>query len=237
MISAPAGASRSAVTRRVFSTTFGESPGSKCRNNADPLDDVGRDPQRAAAGRGDRRVPQPGLDPERDQLHRRDHLAFDHRLEGRERRKCDGLVDAVDAVDLFAVHHQHARPAREQIGAAGEGALDIDAIAGHGLRDAGGGRVFGNIAVVQTHHHDFADAGAGQRLDFGRADGGALLEHQRSLAKRMNGDAADRVRRAGRTELHAAASLGSRSCAVISAMIETAISDGDTAPIGRPIGA
>ena len=30
---------------------------------------------------------------------------------------------------------------------------------------------------------------------------------------------------------------GSRSCAVISAMIATAISDGETAPIGRPIGA
>jgi hypothetical protein len=33
------------------------------------------------------------------------------------------------------------------------------------------------------------------------------------------------------------AAFGNRSCAVISAMIATAISDGDTAPIGKPIGA
>src|ERR1019366_1066611 len=84
------------------------------------------------------------------------------------------------------------------------------------------------------------DAGAGQRLDLGRTDRGALLEHQRSLTQGVNGDAADRVRRTGGTELHAAASLasfGSRNCAVISAMIATAISDGETAPIGSPIGA
>ena len=49
----------------------------------------------------------------------------------------------------------------------------------------------------------------------------------------MDGDAADRVRRTGGTEFHAAFSFGNRSCAVISAMIETAISDGDTAPIGQ----
>ena len=42
---------------------------------------------------------------------------------------------------------------------------------------------------------------------------------------------------AGGTEFHAARSLGSRSCAVISAMIATAISDGDTAPMASPIGA
>jgi len=53
----------------------------------------------------------------------------------------------------------------------------------------------------------------------------------------VDSDAADRGRRADRTEFHAAFSFGSRSCAVISAMIATAISDGDTAPMFRPIGA
>ena len=77
-------------------------------------------------------------------------------------------------------------------------------------------------------------------VDLGGADRGALLQHQRSLTQGMDGDAADRVGRTGGTELHAACSFslaGSRSCAVISAMIETAISDGDTAPIASPIGA
>src|ERR1700682_1761646 len=92
-------------------------------------------------------------------------------------------------------------------------------------------------APVGPPHDDCLRPGAGQRLDFSGADRGALLEHQRSLTQGVNGDAADRVRRTGGAAFYAAASFGSRSCAVISAMIATAISDGDTAPIGRPIGA
>ena len=160
-------------------------------------------------------------------------------LERRQRRKGDGFVDAVDAVDRGAIDHQHAGARREQVGAAGKGALDIDAVAGDGVRDAAGGDVFGNVALLEPDHDDFLDAGLVERLDLGRADRGALLQHQRSLAQGMNGDAANRVRRAGGTEFHAAStfSFGSRNCAVISAMIATAISDGDTAPIFSPIGA
>src|SRR5207253_7921461 len=76
-----------------------------------------------------------------------------------------------------------------------------------------------------------------QRLHFGRTNRSALLQHERTLAQGVNRDAANRVLRNGRPELHAAASFGSRSWAVISAMIATAISDGETAPIGSPIGA
>ena len=85
---------------------------------------------------------------------------FDHRLEGGKRRKGNGFIDAVDAVDRGAVHHQHAGPGREQIGAAGKGALDIDAVAGDRLRDAGRGDVFRDVAVLQPDHDDFLDAGA-----------------------------------------------------------------------------
>ena len=67
-----------------------------------------------------------------------------------------------------------------------------------------GGDVLGNVALLEPDHDDFLDAGLVQRLDLGRADRGALLEHQRPLTQGMNGDAADRVRRTGRTELHAA---------------------------------
>ena len=113
----------------------------------------------------------------------------------------------------------------------------MEALAGNCLRDTGRRDVFGNVALLQPHHHDFLHARSGQRLDLGVADGGAFLEHQRSLPQGVHGDAADRVRRAGGTEFHAAFSLGNRNCAVISAMMATAISDGETAPIGRPIGA
>jgi len=34
-----------------------------------------------------------------NELHGCDHLAFDHRLEGGQRGKGDGLIDVVDAVD------------------------------------------------------------------------------------------------------------------------------------------
>ena len=214
-------------------------PRQQGRDDADALDDIGRDPQRAAGCRGHRGVAQPAFDPERNKLDGCDHLAFDHRLVGGKGCEGDGFIDAVDAVNLRAIHHQHAGLGREQVGAPGKGALDMDALAGNGLRDARRRDVFRDVTLFEPHHDDFLDPGAGERLDLGRADRGAFLQHQRSLAERVNGDAADRLHRTGRTELHAASSFsfGNRSCAVISAMIATAISDGDTAPIGRPIGA
>ena len=75
---------------------------------------------------------------------------------------------------------------------------------------------------------------------------GALLQHQRAATNGMDGDPANRVRRRHGTELHAAAPVAvadpassrrSRSTAVICAMIATAISAGDTAPMASPIGA
>ena len=37
----------------------------------------------------------------RNDLHGRDHFAFDHRLEGRQRRYGDRFIDAVERVDRF----------------------------------------------------------------------------------------------------------------------------------------
>ena len=59
-------------------------------------------------------------------------------------------------------------------------------------------------------------------------------------ADRVNDDRALGVGRRDGAELHAAFSAfsgASRSCAVISPMIDSAISGGDTAPIASPIGA
>src|SRR6185295_4799505 len=118
--------------------------------------------------------------------------------------------------------------------------LDIDALAGHRLRNAGRGGVFGNVVRFEPYNDDFFHARLFQRGNLGSADRGALLQHQRALTQRVHGDAADRVLWARRTKLHAACSFsfgGMRSCAVISAMMETAISAGDTAPMSSPIGA
>src|SRR4029077_19563271 len=90
------------------------------------------------------------------------------------------------------------------------------------------------------HDDDFLNACLVERLDLGGADRCALLQHQRPLAQGVDGHPANRLGRTGSTDLHAASSFsfgGSRNCAVISAMIETAISDGETAPIARPLGA
>jgi hypothetical protein len=45
-------------------------------------------------------------------------------------------------------------PWREQIGAAGEGAIDMHALAGDRLRDAGRRDVFGDVARFEPRHDD-----------------------------------------------------------------------------------
>src|SRR6185437_11732304 len=79
-----------------------------------------------------------------------------------------------------------------------------------------------------------------QRRDLRLTHHGALLEHEAGRADRMNDDRALGVGRRDGAELHAALSAfsgASRSRAVISPMIASAISGGDTAPIASPIGA
>src|SRR5208282_3620249 len=91
-------------------------------------------------------------------------------------------------------------------------------------------------------HHDVLDAGHLQRRDLGGADQRALLEHQRTLPDRVHRGRTERILWRDRTELHdaaltAAGSVSSRSRSVICAMMATAISAGETAPISSPIGA
>ena len=92
-----------------------------------------------------------------------------------------------------------------------------------------------------------ADAGSPQRRNLRRPDQSALLKHQAGLADRVNGNAAFRLGDRYRPEFHGLDSLGplgsrggfapARSRAVISPMIATAISGGDTAEMSKPIGA
>ena len=73
--------------------------------------------------------------------------------------KRDRLVDAIEPVDGVLVDDQHAGGFGEQIGAAGEGAIDMHALPRDGSGDLGGGDVFGNVARLEPRHDDFSDAG------------------------------------------------------------------------------
>ena len=111
------------------------------------------------------------------------------------------------------------------------------AVAGHRGRELRGGGVFRHVARLQPRHRDRGDAGGLERRDLGVADHGALAENESALADRMDDDAAFGLGGRHRAELHLVFSAVSRSDAVTSPMIETAISGGDTAPIARPMGA
>ena len=200
---------------------------------------VGRDPDERPRGlhHGQRGIALTARDREGNDLDRRDHLAGHHGLVGRQRREGDRLVDLVEAIDRRLVDHQHAGALGEQIGAAGEGAVDAHPLARDRRRDLGRGRVLRHVARLDPRHHDLGDAGGLERCDLGLADRGALLEHEAALADRMHRNRAFGLGDRHRAELHAPFSGDCRSRAVISPMIATAISDGETAPMSSPIGA
>ena len=213
------------------------------RYNTHALDRERRYPHAPITDSSDRSIAQTGFDPERDDLDGRHHLACDYRLESRKRCKRDSFVHAIDTIDGLAIHHQNACFRGEQIRAPGKGALDVDALTCHRNSDTGGSLIFRNVALVETRNNDFLDARLLQRSNFRKPDHDALFEHQRTLTNGVNRDAAESFIWFNGTEFHAAdfvlsgVSAGSRSLAVISAMIATAISDGETAPICNPMGA
>ena len=156
---------------------------------------------------GDRLVARGGGHRERNDLHGGDHLAFHHRLEGRQRRQRHRLVDAVEPVDGVLVEHQHAGAIREQIAAAGEGAVGAHALAFHGRSNIGGRLILRDVARLEPRDHDFLDSGCLERGHFRRPDQRALLEHEIALADRMHRGGAERIVRSDRAEFHAASAF------------------------------
>ena len=143
-----------------------------------------------------------GCDRERNDLDRGDHLADDDRLVGGQRRKRDRLVDVVEPIDRPFVHHQHARVLREQIGAAGEGAIDAHPLPSSRCGDLGSGGVLRDISRLDPRHHDLANARSLQRGDLVRADQGALFQDETALADRMHRDPARGLADRDRAEFH-----------------------------------
>ena len=158
---APAGAMRAAVILRVLSTTFGDKSRQQGRHNADLAHLIRRhvDDRLSLPGLADRLVARSGGYGKRYDLHGGDHLAFNHRLERRQRGNRHRLVDAVEPVDRVLVEHQHAGGFREQIAAAGEGAVGAHALAFHGRRDIGRGLILRHVARLEPRHDDFLDPG------------------------------------------------------------------------------
>src|SRR5690606_18663087 len=112
-----------------------------------------------------------------------------------------------------------------------------DAVPTHSGSDFSSGLVLADIAGFKPRHDDLFHAGAGQRFRFPGADQRAFPEHQIALPDRVHRGGADRLADGNAAELHAASAASSgevRSAWVISAMMATAISAGDTAPIGNP---
>src|SRR5439155_228780 len=209
------------------------------RNHTDLANAIrGNAHQRARRlGDGKRRIARLLSHGERDDLHGGDHLARDHRLIGRKRRERDRLVDLVEAVDRTLIHDQHASGLGEEIRAPGEGSFDVHSLPCHRRRDLGRGCVLRDIPRLGARYYDHFDAGGLERGDLVLADQRALFQHEAALADRMHRNATLRLRHWHRAELHEPFSGDWRSSAVISPMMATAISEGDTAPIASPIGA
>src|SRR5262249_17234007 len=165
----------------------------------------------------------------------------------------DRLGDPIETVDGILVDDKNTGGMREQVGAAREGAIDMDALAGNRFGDLGGGDVLGNVAGLQPSDHNLVDAGGLQSGGLGRSDRRALFEDKPGLTDGVHGGRAERLLDRHRAEFHDAAvaaaggatrspkgcSMSAAACSrsVTCAMIATAISAGEIAPISSPIGA
>src|SRR5262249_13828119 len=96
-----------------------------------------------------------------------------------------------------------------------------------------------DIAGIEQCDSNLFDAGFREGGKLSRPQNLALAENGAAPAQRMGQDAAARgcALYLAEPQASAAWSLRPRMAATISAMIETAISPGDSAPIGRPTGA
>ena len=153
----------------VFSITLVASPGSTSRRRRPCGSGRARPRTNGFSPAAERRVARGLGDRERNDLHGRDHLACDHRLEGRQRRERDRLVDAVERGRSPPCR----RPARRR-SRANRLARPVKARStctpspGDGLGDLGRGLVLGHVARLEPRHHDVLDAGGLQRRDLGR---------------------------------------------------------------------
>ena len=171
-------------------------------------------------------------------LHRADHLARDHRLVGRQRRDRDRLVDGVDGVDAGGLDEEHAGLRREEVGAAGERALDGRMGSGDGLGEAQRRLVLADIARLEPDRDDLRR----RRPRASRSASSAVTSlpflTTASPARTMCAAIAPTASCTGTgPNFTLPPPVAAQASATISARIESAISAGLTAPMSRPIGA
>src|ERR1043165_5621309 len=125
----------------------------------------------------------------------------------------------------------------KQVGAPGERALDMHALPGDRRGDLGSGGILGDTARLEPRHDDLGNMRGLERGNLRRADARAFLEREAVLADGVHRNRALGLARGNGAEFHRLPSAVSRSRAVISPMMATAISGGETAPMASPIGA
>src|SRR4029450_13714950 len=171
-----------------------------------------------------------------DDLHGGAHFPLPHRTVARQCPDRDRFVDTIENVDSIPVDDQHPGIFSKQIAATRKCDISAQALALDRGGDFGGSLIFRHVCGVETRHGDFLYACGLKRDDFVRAYSCSLLEHKFALANRMHGRRATGIGDRDRPKLHAASAFFRRTC-VISPMMATAISAGDTASISSPIGA
>ncbi len=111
--------------------------------------------------------------------------------------------------------------------------------AGDGLRQPLRRRVLGDVAGFERGGDDDFDAGGRQRPLLRLADDLAFFQPRLAHAHGVGGNRAERLRDGRSAKFHGCSARSGflRRAATISPAMETAISEGLTAPMSRPIGA
>ena len=175
-IVAPAGASRSAVIFKRLLDDFAGKPGQNRGHHTDFAHAIWRNPQqRFRRRRASASIARPAADRKWNDFHGRDHFAGNYRFEGRQVANVMASSTRLRRSIGILVENEHARRLCKQIGAAGERAVDMHALAGDRLGDLGSGDVFGDVAGFKPRDDDFFDAGRLQRRDLHRRRSACLF--------------------------------------------------------------
>ena len=112
-----------------------------------------------------------------DDFDGRQHLATDHRLEGRQRRHRQRFMHCIDGVEARVIEHHQTRRTRQQIGATGGGWGTARLFAAQDCRQLRSRVVFGHIVVLQLRHDHLLHASGLQGDHISFAQHPALFEH------------------------------------------------------------
>ena len=195
---------------------------------------VGRNPHhRAPCDRGGPFQERAG-DEKGDDLYGRHHRSGLDGLPWRQGGDRDRLVDQVQGIQLVCVVVDQPAARRQQVDPSRERGFGADSVAGHGPADGGGRPILVHVARFRPGDGDFGQL---RRVEGGQivvVEPAALFQRNAPKPEGVGEDAAPGFGQRYGAELHDP--CPPRMDETISAMIETAISAGETAPISHPMG-